>query len=66
MKEDFSQQISHLKFQDELKLATTIFAIARESNRSGYLDYELLSLPATSYRIFRAESVLSEGWIDDK
>src|SRR5215204_1420947 len=39
MKEDFSQQISHLKFQDELKLATTIFAIARESNRSGYLDY---------------------------
>jgi hypothetical protein len=25
--------------QDELKLATTIFAIARESNRSGYLDY---------------------------
>ena len=25
--------------QDELKLATTIFAIARESNRLGYLDY---------------------------
>jgi hypothetical protein len=25
MKEDFSQQILHLKFQHELKLATTIF-----------------------------------------
>jgi hypothetical protein len=39
---------------------------ALDMNIIGSLIYHLLSMQATSYRIFRADSVLAEGWIDNK
>jgi hypothetical protein len=56
------------KLQDELELVTTI--LQWQSEVTGWDTWTIISyiisMPATSYRIFRADSVLSEGWIDDK
>ena len=60
-------QILHLKFHDELELVTTI--LQQQNEVTDWVTWTIsyiISMPATSYRIFRADSVLSEEWIDDK
>ena len=59
--------VLHLKFHDELELVTTI--LQQQNEVTDWVTWTIsyiISMPTTSYRIFRADSVLSEGWIDDK